>query len=67
MEFRVDKKNVKIVSMKSKHSDLDYWMSVSWMERLSALESLRQQFYNYEDETAPRLQRIYSITQQTQH
>ena len=65
MDFAMDKSNVKIISMKEKHSDLEYWMSKTWEERLTALESLRQQFYNYNDKTAPRLQRVYTITRQT--
>lgn len=62
---RMNKDYFRIISMKSSVTDLDYWMSVSWEERLSALEDLRQQLFNYDDKTPPRLQRVYSITQQT--
>ena len=65
MEYRIDKNKVNIVSMTEEPSDLSYWMSVSWQNRLSALESLRQHFYNYNDKTAPRLQRVYKIVKQT--
>ncbi len=64
MEYSIDKNKVNIVSMTEEPSDLGYWLSVSWEKRLSALESLRQHFYNYNDKTTPRLQRVYKIIKQ---
>jgi len=42
-------------------SDLTYWLSKSYQERLQALESLRQQFFSYSHESPPRLQRVYRV------
>lgn len=53
-------------SLKEQPTDFAYWQTKSVEERLAALEMLRQQFYNYSDETTPRLQRVYRITQQKQ-
>ena len=43
---------------------LIFWKTKSAVERLLALESLRQHFFNYTDDTSQRLQRIYSIVKQ---
>ncbi|MEZ4888760.1 MAG: hypothetical protein R3E32_28800 [Chitinophagales bacterium] len=64
MEFKVNKKVINITKMGEEPNDRAFWMNQSWIYRLSALESLREQFYNYNYETAPRLQRVLTITQQ---
>lgn len=43
--------------------DQEYWFHQSPLERLEALEFLRQTFYDY-DPIADRIQRVFSITQQ---
>jgi hypothetical protein len=65
MQFRLDKSTARFVNSKNAGNDFPYWQSRPIGERLAALELLRQQFYNYTDESAPRLQRVYSVTQQT--
>jgi hypothetical protein len=43
--------------------DVEYWLKKSPMERLFALELLRQRFFDY-DYTAARLQRILEVVKQ---
>lgn len=64
MEIRMNRTVVKVVNQKDKQLDKEFWLQQSWQYRLTALELLRQQFYNYTDETAPRLQRVYRIIEQ---
>ncbi|MBM4172367.1 MAG: hypothetical protein FJ214_10900 [Ignavibacteria bacterium] len=45
--------------------DLDYWLSKNAEERISAIEILRQQFYEAENGITPRLQRILKIVKRT--
>lgn len=45
--------------IKNAPSDYRYWITRPYEERLSAVELLREQFY---DKVTPRLQRVYTIT-----
>lgn len=54
-------KALKIVSLHHKHSDLNYWLSKTPVERLEALEFLRQQYINFHYHVQPRLQRVCRI------
>ena len=54
-------KSLKIVQLKSKNTDFLYWSSKSEIERLQAVEMLRQQYINYKKDVQPRLQRVYRI------
>lgn len=58
-------KVVKIVHLKDRNTDFQYWMSRSETERLEAIETLRNQFINYKD-VKPRLQRVCRIINQKQ-
>ena len=44
--------------------DLLYWLTKLPIERLMALEVLRQQFYNH-GSTSPRLQRLLEVVEPT--
>lgn len=62
---------LKIRSNKESCSDYQYWLSKSYQERIEAIELLRSQYLQIMDDNKsqnvqPRLQRIYSITQQKQ-
>jgi hypothetical protein len=62
---------LKIRSNKNDNSDYQYWLSKSYQERIEAIELLRLQYLqimgdNKSHNVQPRLQRIYSITQQKQ-
>ena len=59
-------KVLKITSIKEKQSDYTYWITKSPLERLSAIELLRQQFISYKDDIQPRLQRVCRIINQKQ-
>lgn len=58
-------KAVKIVHLKDRNTDFQYWMSRSETERLEAIETLRNQFINYND-VEPRLQRVCRVVNQKQ-
>ena len=59
-------KSLKIVQLKDKQTDFLYWSSKSEIERLNAIELLRQQYINYKNDVQPRLQRIHRIINQKQ-
>ena len=59
-------KTLKIVQLKDKNSDFLYWTSRSEIERLQAVEILRQQYINYKNDVQPRLQRVCRIINQKQ-
>jgi hypothetical protein len=54
-------KSLKIVQLKAKDTDFLYWSSKSEIERLEAVEMLRQQYINYKKDVQPGLQRVCSI------
>ena len=55
-------KVVRKISLKDKRNyDLEYWLSKTPEERISAIEFLRQQLYETEDGSPPRLQRVAKI------
>ena len=41
-----------------------YWMSKTDIERLEAVETLRQQYINYKKDVQSRLQRVYRVINQ---
>ena len=57
-------KSLKIVNLKDKSTDFLYWSSKSEIERLQALELLRQQYINYNKNVKSRLQRVCNIINQ---
>ena len=59
-------KVLKIVNLKDKCNDFIFWSSKSEIERLQAVEALRQQYINYKKDVQSRLQRVYRIINQKQ-
>ena len=59
-------KVLKITSVKEKQSDYSYWLTKSPQERLSAIEFLRQQFVNHQNELQSGLQRVCTVINQKQ-
>ena len=59
-------KSLKIVHLKDKATDFSYWMTKSDIERLEAIETLRQQYINYKKDVQSGLQRVYRIINQKQ-
>lgn len=62
--FEIDRNIIKIINSDEPQSDFEYWQSRPVMERFMALESLRQQFYNYNDSTISRIQKVCRIIEQ---
>ncbi len=60
--FRLDKKSFSIVSLKENNSETEYWLSKSPVERILAVEFLRQLLYGY-DQTTERLQRVFETAE----
>jgi hypothetical protein len=54
-------KKPKIVNLKDKSTDFIFWNSKSEIERLQAIEILKQQYINYKKYVQSRLQRVYII------
>ena len=59
-------KSLKIVRLKDSGTDFLYWKSRTEIERLEAIETLRQQYINYKKDVQPRLQRVYRVVNQKQ-
>lgn len=59
-------KSLKIVQLKDRQTDFLNWSSKSEIERLDAIEILRQQYINYKKEVQSRLQRVHRIINQKQ-
>ena len=57
-------KSLKIVRLKDTSTDYLYWMSRTEIERLEAIEILRQQYINYKKDVQPRLQRVCRVVNQ---
>jgi hypothetical protein len=57
-------KVIKKTSTREKNSDLEYWLTKTPQERLDALEYLRQQYFNFNKNVQPRLQRVCTIISQ---
>ena len=66
----MEKVITRIESNKESGSNLNYWLSRSTAERISAVQVLREQYFqffnkqNEYDESRKRLRRFYKITQQ---
>ena len=59
-------KVLKIVQLKDKNTDFTFWQTQSEIQRLEAIEILRQQYINFKKDVQPRLQRVYRIINKTQ-
>jgi hypothetical protein len=69
---RISKRNkmekvIRKISLKDKHNyDLQFWLSKTPEERGSAMEILRQQFYETVEGSTPRLQRVIKFINREQ-
>ena len=58
-------KVIKKISLKDRTNyDLEFWLSKTPEDRISAVEILRQQSYELENGNAPRLQRVIKRVKQ---
>ncbi len=58
-------KKLKISTLRSQSTDLDFWLTKTVSERLNAIELLRKQYIDYTN-ADKRLQRVCRITHKTQ-
>jgi hypothetical protein len=59
-KFKMDKSQFSVAKLTDPSNDLQYWLTKTPLERLEALEFLRQVAYGYDPATA-RLQRVFEI------
>lgn len=59
-------KMLKIVNLKDRNTDFAFWQTQTDLQRLEAVETLRQQYIKFKKDVQPRLQRVYRIVNQTQ-
>lgn len=52
---------VKKINKEQRKSDFSYWQKQPYKKRLEALETIRQEYHQYQYNAQPRLQRIYTI------
>ncbi len=64
LKNRIDKSSFSVSSLFDSSDEKEYWQSKSALERLEAVEILRQRVYGYNPFTT-RLQRVLSITKLT--
>jgi hypothetical protein len=57
-------KSLKIINLKDRNTDYQFWINQSEIQRLQAIEILRQQYINFRKDVQPRLQRVYRIINQ---
>lgn len=62
--LHVDKKTIVISSLGDPTDEIIYWSTKSPIERLAAIELMRQIIYGY-DPASTRLQRVLTITERT--
>ena len=62
----VNRNAINKVKLTDEKNDRSYWMNQSVEERLSALESMRQEYNNWKFHDQQRFQRIYSVIKQKQ-
>lgn len=55
-------KVVHITTIDSKQNDFEFWSGKSYLERLAAVEMLRQQYYSLNKHVQQGFQRVFTIT-----
>jgi len=63
-QFKMDKTSMVISSLDEPADEISYWATKTPLERMAAIEVMRRIIYGY-DQSAPRLQRVFTITQRT--
>ncbi|HOC31861.1 MAG: hypothetical protein GYA63_01750 [Armatimonadetes bacterium] len=61
-EFRIDRTAFSVVSLRDADDEVAYWRLKTPVERLQALETIRQILYGYDPITA-RLQRVFEVAE----
>ncbi len=60
---RMDRTVLEVKPLEEQGNDLDYWANKAPLERLEAVEFMRQVMYGYDPSTS-RLQRVLAVAQQ---
>jgi len=60
--LKVNRNSFSTISLNEIESDLQYWLSKTAVDRLHAVEFLRQLMYNYDPATS-RLQRVFETAE----
>ena len=53
------------VSLTQQPTDFAYWQSQPYAARLQALEDIRREVHGWNDESQPRVERVYRIVKRT--
>ena len=64
-EYRMDKTAFSVAPLAEADDELGYWLTKSPLERLQAVEMIRQTLYGYTG-SAPRLQRVFTVAQRVE-
>lgn len=64
LTYKIDKSSFSVASLFDGSDEKEYWLSKSPIERLEAVEILRQRVYGYNPITT-RLQRVFSVAELT--
>lgn len=59
-QHSLDKTAFSVASLEDADDELEYWLTRTPLERLEAVELIRQALYGY-SHPAPRLQRVFAI------
>lgn len=59
------KKKVEIYTVQTQPQDYEYWLTKTPVERLEAVEYLRQQYGNASNENESRFQRVFRVIKRT--
>ena len=57
-------KVVRKIPLDKQDREADYWRTQPYQARLAALEHIRREYHQWKYGSEPRLQRVYTITQQ---
>lgn len=52
---------VTIVHFSDQKNDAAYWRSLSYQERIDALEQIREEYHQWKADAQPGFQRVYTI------
>lgn len=52
---------VKISRLSDTKNDAAYWRSLSYQDRIDALEQIREEYHHWKADAQPGFQRVYSI------
>jgi len=60
--LKIDRSSFSVISLKESEKEPNYWLSKSPVERIEAVEFLRQLIFGY-DQATTRLQRVFETAE----